>query len=68
LTTEFILCFFTEFSSGAAAAAAAALGVRRFGGPIHPTGRLRYIPLSPLARYILNPKFLLNPPFFSISY
>ena len=41
---------FLEFSSGAAAAAAAALGVRRFGGPIHPTGRLRYIPLSPLAR------------------
>jgi hypothetical protein len=43
-------CFLPEFSSGAAAAAAAALGVRRFGGPIHPTGRLRYIPLSPLAR------------------
>lgn len=27
---------------------------RRFGGPIHhPTGRFRYIPLSPLSRYLL---------------
>ncbi|XP_032797086.1 ELAV-like protein 3 isoform X11 [Daphnia pulex] len=45
-----LAAYLPEFSSGAAAAAAAALGVRRFGGPIHPTGRLRYIPLSPLAR------------------
>ncbi|KAK4002948.1 hypothetical protein OUZ56_004740 [Daphnia magna] len=44
-----LAAYLPEFSSGAAAAAAAALGVRRFGGPIHPTGRLRYIPLSPLA-------------------
>ncbi|EFX86374.1 hypothetical protein DAPPUDRAFT_98025 [Daphnia pulex] len=46
-----LAAYLPEFSSGAAAAAAAALGVRRFGGPIHPTGRLRYIPLSPLARF-----------------
>ena len=47
-----LAAYLPEFSSGAAAAAAAAaLGVRRFGGPIHPTGRLRYIPLNPLARY-----------------
>lgn len=27
---------------------------RRYGGPIHhPTGRFRYIPLSPLSRYLL---------------
>jgi len=45
-----LAAYLPEFSTGAAAAAAAALGVRRFGGPIHPTGRLRYIPLSPLAR------------------
>jgi len=44
-----LAAYLPEFSTGAAAAAAAALGVRRFGGPIHPTGRLRYIPLSPLA-------------------
>jgi hypothetical protein len=29
---------------------------RRFGGPIHhPTGRFRYIPLSPLSRYLTFP-------------
>ncbi|XP_021955084.1 ELAV-like protein 3 isoform X12 [Folsomia candida] len=35
-----------------AAPQAAAAAARRFGGPIHhATGRLRYIPLSPLSRY-----------------
>ena len=37
---------------------------RRFGGPIHhPTGRFRYIPLSPLSRYLPTHLYL---PLFSL--